>query len=142
MEDVGGFRTIERNLATADGPVARVPVAGMSASGFQLARVAPLLGRFLLAEDELAAAPPVAVIGYDAWQSTFAAEPDVVGQTVQLDGVTYTIVGVMPEGFPTFYQLLPRIPEVAPVADNREDAGAPPVRLAIHARPARAPEII
>jgi len=39
------------------------------------------------------------VIGYDAWQSTFARDPGVVGQQVQLGGVSHTVVGVMPKGF-------------------------------------------
>jgi putative ABC transport system permease protein len=99
VEDVGAFRTMERDLMTANGPAPPVPVAEMSAAGFDLARVAPLRGRFLLPEDERSGASPVLVIGYDAWQSTFGGNADVVGQTVQLDGVFHTVVGVMPEGF-------------------------------------------
>ena len=99
VEDAGAFRTTQRDLATINGPSAPVPVAEMSASGFETARVAPLLGRALLAGDEIAGAPPVVVIGYDAWQSTFAGDPAVIGQEVQLDSVFHTIVGVMPEDF-------------------------------------------
>lgn len=97
--EVGAFRTIGRNLSTASGPMPPVLVAEISATGFGLARVAPLIGRPLLMEDERPNAPPVVVIGSSAWQSTFAGDPDVIGQQVQLDDVFYTIVGVMPEGF-------------------------------------------
>jgi hypothetical protein len=41
----------------------------------------------------------VAVIGYDAWQRRFAADSQMVGRAIQLGDVTYTVVGVMPEGF-------------------------------------------
>lgn len=103
IDDIGGMwvdrRGIARDLVIGNRAPVPVGVAEISAAGFRLARVAPLLGRFLLDSDEAAGAPPVLVIGYDAWQSTFAADPDVIGRTVQLDGVFYTIVGVMPEGF-------------------------------------------
>ena len=99
VEDVGAFRQTERVLTMGDGATIREWVAQTSAAGFELARVAPLFGRFLLEEDDAAGAPPVLVIGYDAWQSMFAADSDVVGRAVQLDGVFHTVVGVMPEGF-------------------------------------------
>jgi putative ABC transport system permease protein len=41
----------------------------------------------------------VVVIGYDVWQSRFASDRGVIGQTVRLGGILYTVVGVMPEGF-------------------------------------------
>jgi predicted permease len=99
VESVSGFRTVQRNLITPGGPPAPVSVAEISAAGFQVPRVAPLLGRFLLPEDEFAAAPPVLVIAYDVWKVKFSANPQVLGQQVQLDGVSHTIVGVMPPGF-------------------------------------------
>ena len=98
LTDVGAVQSVSRELAT-NGSSQAVTVARMTASGFRLARVAPLLGRFLLPEDEAPAAEPVVVIGYRAWQSRFAGAPDVVGRRVQLDGVFHTITGVMPDRF-------------------------------------------
>ena len=98
LTDVGAFQTGSRELVT-DGDSQPVTVAEMSTSGFRLARVAPLMGRFLLPEDEASGADPVVVIGYRAWQSRFAGAPDIVGRRVQLDGVFHTIAGVMPEEF-------------------------------------------
>ena len=107
LEDVGAYRTLERGLAIADGPAEPVSVAEMTASGFRLARVPPLLGRPLVAEDEREGALPVVVIGYDVWQSRFLADPAVVGQHVRLGGTDHTVVGVMPEdfGFPVNHRL-------------------------------------
>ncbi len=99
LEDIGAFQTIERNMVIAGGPARPVSVAVMTASGFQLARVRPLMGRPLLAEDEREDATPTVVIGYDVWQSQFSADPAVLGQTVRLGGTVHTVVGVMPEGF-------------------------------------------
>ena len=74
-------------------------VAAMSASGFRVARVPALLGRFLTPEDEREAATRVVVISYDVWQTRFEQDPVVLGQQVRLGPAQYTIVGVMPEGF-------------------------------------------
>lgn len=100
VEDVGAFQTVERSLGTSDGSAGEtVAIAEMTASGFQLARVPPLLGRPIALEDESDTASPVVVIGYDVWQSRFSADPEVLGQTVRLGDTVHTVVGVMPEGF-------------------------------------------
>jgi len=80
-------------------PAEWVRVAEITASGFRLARVPPLLGRWIAEADEHVTAAPVVVIGYDVWQSRFAADRAVVGQTVRLGETLHTVVGVMPEGF-------------------------------------------
>ena len=99
VEDLGGFQTIERRLIADGRPAEWVRVAEISASGFRLARVPPLLGRWIAETDEQVAAAPVVVIGYDVWQSRFASERAVIGQTVRLGKITHTVIGVMPEGF-------------------------------------------
>ena len=71
----------------------------MSASGFRVPRVPPLVGRFLMPDDERGDAPPVVVIGYDVWQSRFGQDRSVIGQQVRLGNTQHTVIGVMPEGF-------------------------------------------
>ena len=99
VEDLGGFQTIERRLMVESRPAEWVRVAEITASGFRLARVPPLLGRWIAEADEHVAAAPVVVIGYDVWQSRFASDRAVIGQTVRLGEILHTVVGVMPEGF-------------------------------------------
>ena len=99
VEDLGGFQTIERRLIVANRPAEWVRVAEITASGFRLARVPPLLGRWIAEADERIAAAPVMMIGYDVWRSRFASDPAVIGHTVRLGEVVHTVVGVMPEGF-------------------------------------------
>ena len=97
--DLGAFRTVRRNLISATGQGEPITLAEMSASGFRVARVPPLLGRTLLDADERPGAPEVVVIGYDVWQSRFDGNASAVGTTIRLGRVVHTIVGVMPEGF-------------------------------------------
>jgi len=99
VEDLGGFQTIERRLIVDGRPAEWVRVAEITASGFRLARVPPFLGRWIAEADEHVGAAAVVVIGYDVWQSRFAADRAVVGQTVRLGEIVHTVVGVMPKGF-------------------------------------------
>lgn len=99
VDEFGAYRIMDRNLVTGEGRPEPVRIAEMTASGFRLARVPPLLGRYFNDGDEQPGEAPVVVIGYSLWQSRFAGRRDVVGRTVQLGATRYTVVGVMPEGF-------------------------------------------
>ena len=77
-------------------------VFGMVASAnyFDVLGVRPILGRgFLPAEDEKPGGAPVAVISYRFWQTHFAANSNIVGQTLEINTRPYTIVGVTPAAF-------------------------------------------
>ena len=72
----------------------------VSANYFDALGVRPILGRGFRPEEEVGRnAHPVAVISYQAWQSRFKGDPDIIGRTQVLSGVQHTIVGVTPEGF-------------------------------------------
>jgi putative ABC transport system permease protein len=99
IEDLGAYRTLERNLVLGDARPESVTVAETTAAAFRIARVPPLAGRTLLDADEQPGAPAVMVIGYTVWQRQFGGRVDAVGQTVQLGKARTTVVGIMPEGF-------------------------------------------
>jgi predicted permease len=99
VEELGGFQTVERRLVGGIGPTEYVRVAEITASGFRVTRVQPLLGRWIAEADERAEAEPVVVIGYDVWQQRFGSDVSVIGKTLKLGEVTRTVVGVMPDGF-------------------------------------------
>jgi macrolide transport system ATP-binding/permease protein len=72
----------------------------VSANYFDAIGVHPILGRgFLPGEDVGSSAHPVAVISYQLWQGRFKGDPQIIGKTQHLNGVTHTIVGVAPQGF-------------------------------------------
>ena len=99
VEHVSAMRLIDSSVITRRSAVGSVPAAEMTASGFQLARVQPLLGRPLMEEDEREGAEPVAVIGYQLWQSGFSSDAAILGQRIQIGDTPHIVVGVMPEGF-------------------------------------------
>jgi predicted permease len=67
---------------------------------FQLLGLQPILGRLLTPQDDTAKnANPVVVLSYGYWKTRFASSRDVVGQTVLINGHTFTILGVAPENF-------------------------------------------
>jgi predicted permease len=82
----------------------RVFMELVTANYFNTLGIHPYLGRFFLPdEDAKPGAAPVALLGYAAWQSRFGGEPDIVGRTIKLNDVPFTIVGVGPKGFKGLY---------------------------------------
>ena len=60
----------------------------------------PALGRFFLAsEDSEPGSAPVAVLSYSTWQARFGGARDVLGRTLELNDVAFTVIGVAPKGF-------------------------------------------
>ncbi|HUQ89773.1 MAG TPA: ABC transporter permease, partial [Vicinamibacterales bacterium] len=97
--EIGAFRTIARNVTSPGGSTEAVEVAQITATGFNITRVAPVIGRAIVAADESAGAAPIVVIGYDVWQSRFGRDASVLGRELRLGNAVHTIVGVMPEGY-------------------------------------------
>jgi putative ABC transport system permease protein len=112
IAEFGAYASLDRHLVTDDGRSEIVRGVAISASAFHMLRVPPVLGRPLQASDEAEGAAPVAVIGYDLWQSRFAGDGGVIGRTVTLGADTHTIVGVMPKGFgfPVSHELWAALP--------------------------------
>jgi putative ABC transport system permease protein len=63
---------------------------------FDVVRSEPVVGRFFAATEEQAA---VVVLGHGLWQRRFGGQPSAVGQTLRLDSVPHTIIGVLPPSF-------------------------------------------
>ncbi len=95
---VGAWRTGRVNVTGADNSV-RVTSAVVSAEFFTALGVRPVLGRAFTTEEDRPNGPAVAVISHGLWQRVFGADPQLVGNRVQIDGAPTTITGVMPEGF-------------------------------------------
>jgi predicted permease len=92
------LRGLSVNLA-GDREPERLDGASVTADLFPLLGVQPALGRVLTGEDDRESAAGVVVLSERLWQSRFAGDPGVLGRTVRLDEVPYTVVGVMPRDF-------------------------------------------
>ncbi len=90
---------------------------GVRATGdcFPMLGVQPLHGRTILPSDDRPGGGNVAVLSYGLWRSHFGADPSIVSQTVTLNGVPTTVVGVMPV---SFVFPAPEIQLWAPLADE------------------------
>ena len=86
------------NLSGADEPE-RISGASVSPNFFQLMGIEPKLGRAFQDDEEKAGASKVVVISYALWQRRFSGAEDIVGKPMTLDGESYTVIGVAPEGF-------------------------------------------
>jgi hypothetical protein len=87
--------------------------AYVTSSFFDVAPIAPLLGRHLSAEDAATLESPAAIIGHDLWQRLFGGDPDVVGRAAVVNGLHTEVVGVLPAGahFPYRHDLWLTIPK-------------------------------
>jgi predicted permease len=84
---------------TGAGEARRVDAARVSATFFDVLRVAPILGRALAPSENQPGHSRVAVISHALWQQQFGGGGDVIGRTIVLNAIPHTIVGVMPQGF-------------------------------------------
>jgi putative ABC transport system permease protein len=100
FEDLGTLKHTSFNLTGFDYPE-RLRGGRISAGFFRILRVAPTLGRtFLPGEDQPGEENRVALLGNEIWRSRFAADPEIIGTPLRLDGESFTVVGVLPPGEP------------------------------------------
>ncbi len=96
---LAGYRISPMSLERTGGPAR---IWGFLATGnyFDVLGVKPVTGRFFHQEDDLKpGASPYAVLSYFAWKSRFGGDPSIAGQNVHINGLSYTILGVAPDGF-------------------------------------------
>ena len=82
-----------------DGEPLRVSALSATAGLFETLRVTPVLGRSLTSSDSREGAAPVAIVGYDTWQSYFGSDPNIVGRSIRVGNESRQIVGVAPPAF-------------------------------------------
>lgn len=87
------------SLADGNGPADVVTSAHASASVFDVLGMGPSIGRGFAAGEDAIGRGEVVVLSDGYWRRRFAAQADVVGRTVRIQGVERTIVGVLPPHF-------------------------------------------
>jgi putative ABC transport system permease protein len=71
----------------------------VSGNFFRTLGVQPWIGRLTTDEDDQEGAPPVAVMSYHIWQEKYGSDPSVVGAGYQINGHSFTVIGVAAPGF-------------------------------------------
>ncbi len=88
-----------RNVTFSAGNEAEIlPAVQASPDLFNVLRIAPAMGRGFLPGEEEQGASQVAILSDGMWRERFSARPDIVNQTVRVNELEYTIVGVLPPG--------------------------------------------
>jgi predicted permease len=98
---------------------------------FEVLRVRAAMGRTLMpADDQRLAGQPVMVLSHRGWDRLFARDPAILRRRLLINGVTFEIVGVMPEGFrglalapDDYWAPLPMLGRVSPTDRGREEVG-------------------
>ncbi|MBV9924267.1 MAG: ABC transporter permease [Acidobacteria bacterium] len=87
------------NLTGAGAEPERVVGAFVSSSLLPLLGVGPERGRAFTAEDDAQGGGQVVMLAHELWVRRFGADPSVIGRSLNFNGESYTVVGVLPEGF-------------------------------------------
>ena len=93
------FANAGRMNLTGNGPATVVNGQLVSGDFFRTMGLKPALGRLLDTADDTPSGAPVAVLNYGYWQSAFGGSRDVIGRTIELNGVAFTIAGVSEQRF-------------------------------------------
>lgn len=106
IDQAGAFFLRTFDLDGAD-RADRVRGSQVTPSLLRILGVTPRLGRVFDETDAEVGASPVVLLGHALWRRHFDGDPEVVGKRVRIDGVSHTVVGVMPErfGFPLWEEV-------------------------------------
>jgi len=98
FDDVGAFQSTSFNLTGAGEPAL---IEGLSATAgfFRVLGVTPALGRIFESHEDEPGREHEAILSYQLWRDRFAKNKGVLGTSIDLNGISYTVVGVMPPGF-------------------------------------------
>lgn len=69
----------------------------VSAHYFDVLGIHPALGRTFSEEEDRPHGPKAVILSYDLWRNIFAADPNLLGQVIDLKGQPYTVIGILPE---------------------------------------------
>ena len=98
LQHLAGFCQYTSNLAVGN-QTAQGMALMVSGHYFETLGVQPGVGRLIAPADDSGAGNPVAVLGYNYWQTRLGARPDVLNRPVSINGQVFTIVGIAPPGF-------------------------------------------
>jgi putative ABC transport system permease protein len=99
FEKMGAYAFTPMNLSNEEGRPERFSGGQLTVAAFEALGVQPAVGRGFREGDDRAGADPVVLLGHTLWRERYKASPAIVGQTIRVNGVPSTVIGVMPEKF-------------------------------------------
>ncbi|MHB8638948.1 MAG: ABC transporter permease, partial [Candidatus Acidiferrales bacterium] len=95
---------------TGGGEPERVSALRVSSDYFHVLGVQPTLGRDFSPDEDRIGGPNVVILSNGLWKSNFGGDPRLIGKSIQLDGIPFTVIGVMPASFAS----IPPDPTISP----------------------------
>jgi predicted permease len=127
FEGMGMWTWTSLTLSGDDGAAERVEGAEVTPNLFPVLGVDAFLGRTFTNGEDQAGRDRVLLLSYGLWQRRFGGDRAIIGRTVTVDGLPYTVIGVMPQrfAFPDRGQVwIPLTPPATDLRNNRYFAGA------------------
>jgi putative ABC transport system permease protein len=98
LAHLGAFSGVGKNLGSKDLPE-RIAGGKVNYDLLPVLGVQPILGRLFSLDEDRPGAGAAVILSHALWSTRFASRRDLLGEVVDLDGMPYTVVGVMPPGF-------------------------------------------
>jgi len=127
FEQVGLYSWWSTNLTGTDSPE-RVQGFQVTPNFLDIVGVKPMMGRGFSAEEDQPGKEAVALLTYNLWQRRFGADANIVNKTISTNGISRTVIGVMPPDFnypkgAEIYAPLPLTPELTRNRANHSNLG-------------------
>jgi putative ABC transport system permease protein len=123
FDEVAVWTASSTIVGGAEGPE-ELQVVHASASLLPVLGISPEHGRGFAPEEDAVGGMPVALVSHEAWASRFGRDPRIAGRVVRIDGVLYSIVGVLPVGL-TLDRRTTRPSYWIPAGQDTDAAGDP-----------------
>jgi putative ABC transport system permease protein len=142
FEQLGLYSWWSTNLTGSDSPE-RVQGFQVTPNFFEIVGVKPMMGRGFSAEEDQPGKDAVALLSYNLWQRRFGGDANIVNKTIATNGVTRTVIGVMPPDFnypkgAEIYAPLQFTPELTRSRGNHSYLGIGRLRPGVSLRGAQA----
>lgn len=98
FDELAAYSWDEVNL-TGEANPQKIQAFQISANLFAMLGVRPQAGRVFLTEEETPGKDQEIILGHALWEQRYAADPNILGKSVKVNGKSYTIVGIMAKGF-------------------------------------------
>src|SRR5262249_5279795 len=150
FDSMAGVVPISRVLTSGSGAAERIPAHIVTSSFFDVLGVRPIAGRTFVLDDS-ARRPDVVVVSELFWRSRLGSDPHAIGRVLRLDGLPFTVIGIVPADFqivsptgiwtplppspgqrrPRFLQVIGRLKAGRTLADARADMAVVADRIAL-----------